>query len=283
MDIRDRITRLVTFMLILILGWILYRTLITPKRRGITSLKQNLKNIEYQISGVLGEEIDLRGGVLEAKQLEDHLKKLILKIPSERDIPDVINRFLTEVGKGLKIDYTLIQPKKLESEGRYKKLPIELEFTTSYAHFNTYLSQLSAMPEVFRIESMDMRRSPVQADRLHVHLLLSAFVMPGGVEEKVEAIAKEAYPEVPKVSPFKPKAIPLKPRVGPGIPSPGVIRTETPLTLQGIMRGDIKAAIINDTILYVDDVIEGYRVLNIRESSVVLRKGRRTKILRLKY
>jgi Tfp pilus assembly protein PilO len=271
-------------MLILLLGWILYRTLITPKRKGINALKQNLKNIEYQIGNVLGEEVELRGGALEAEELEDHLKTLILKIPSERDIPDIINRFLTQVGKGLKIDYTLIQPKKLESEGRYKKLPIELEFTTSYAHFNTYLSQLNAMPEVFRIESMDMRRSPVQADQLHVHLLLSAFVMPGGVEEKAEAIAKEAYPEAPKVSPFKPKAIPVKPKAGPSQPlSPGATETEAPLTLQGIMQGDIKAAIINDSIVYVDDVIEGYRVLNIKENSVVLRKGRRTKILRLKY
>ncbi|KPJ69000.1 hypothetical protein AMJ44_04855 [candidate division WOR-1 bacterium DG_54_3] len=282
MELRDRIIRLATFILILILGVILYRTFIIPKRKGIKSLKNNLKNIEFQMANVLGEEVALRGGAIEAEELEKTLEKLVLQIPSEKDIPKIINRFLTEVGKGLKIDYVLIQPQKLESEGRYKKLPIELEFTTTYAHFNSYLSQLKTLPEVFRIESLDMRRSPANPDQLYVHLLVSAFVMPGEVEEKIEAIGKETYPEVsPKVSPFKPVRLPQK--ITTTRERELVKGVEPTLNLQGIMRGELKAAIINDHVLYVDDTIEGYRIINIKENSVVLRKDGRIKILELKY
>lgn len=281
MDRKDRLIRLITFMLILALGWILYRAFITPKRKGIKSLRQNLKNIEFQISNVMGEEVTLRGGEQEAEQMEDYLKKLILKIPSERDVPKIIDELLNQVGKGLNIDYTLIQPKKLEREGRYKRLPIELKFTTTYSHFNAYLSQLKALPEVIRIDNLDMRRSPAASDLVEIHLRLSAFVMPGEGEEKAEAIAKEAYPEPPPISPFRPQPAPPKPK-------PVAPRTETyqeiaepSLKLQGIMRGEIKAAIINDEVVHVDSIIEGYRVINIKETSVVLRKGRRIKILKL--
>ena len=282
MELRDRIIRLATFVLILILGIILYRTFIIPKRKGIKSLKNNLKNIEFQMANVLGEEVALRGGAIEAEELEKTLEKLVLQIPSEKDIPKIINRFLTEVGKGLKIDYTLIQPQKLEPEGRYKKLPIELEFSTTYAHFNTYLSQLKALPEVFRIDSLEMRRSPADPNRLHVYLLVSAFVMPGEVEERIEAIGKETYPEVlPEISPFKPERVPKK--ITTAREKEMIKGGEPTLTLQGIMRGELKAAIINDHVLYVDDTIEGYRIINIKENSVVLKKGARIITLELKY
>jgi len=280
MDLRDRIIRLATLILILILGFVLYRTFVVPKRKGIQSLQKNLKNIELQMANVLGEEVALRGGALEAEELEKHLEKLVLQIPSERDIPKIINRLLTEVGKGLKIDYTLIQPRELETEGRYKKLPIELKFNTTYLDFTSYLTQLKNLPEVFRIESLDMRRSPTDPNQLHIHLLVSAFVMPGEVERRIEAIASpEGYPKEPKVSPFKPKRIPQKIETRREVEAQ--VGEEPPLVLQGIMRGELKAAIINDHVLYVDDTIEGYRIINIKENSVVLRKAGKLKILHL--
>jgi Tfp pilus assembly protein PilO len=282
MDVRDRITRLATFILILILGFVLYRTLITPKRQGINSLKQNLKNIELQLSSVLGEEVTLGGGEAGEEELEDYLKNLILKIPSERDIPRVINQFLTQVGKGLSVDYSLIQPRSLQPKGRYQKLPIELKFSTNYEHFNTYLSQLKALPEVFVIDSMDMRRMPGKADRLNVHLVVSAFVMPGRVESKIEAITMEAYPEEPEASPFIPRGFPPQPEAIKAPSEAAVGETQAPsFILQGIVLGEFKSAIINDRLVYVDDLIEGYRVINIKQDTVILQRGRRVIKLQL--
>jgi Tfp pilus assembly protein PilO len=289
MEAKDKIVRFVTFLLILMLGWILYRTLIVPKRLGVESMKKNLKNIDFQISTVLGEEVTLKGGAQEAEQIEEQLKQLILKIPSEKDIPKVLNKFLTEVGKGLNIDYTLIQPKKIETEGRYKRLPIELKFTATYPHFTSYLSQLKNLPEVMRIDSLDMRRSPANPNLLNVHLLISAFVIAGDVEKRAEAIAPEAYPkEVPEKSPFKPEPIPQPKKEEPAKkPSskaevaPAAEFEEPELNLQGILRGNLKAAIINDRVVYVDDLIEGYRLVNIKENSVVLKRGRKTRTLDL--
>jgi Tfp pilus assembly protein PilO len=282
MDVRDRITRLVTFVLILVLGFVLYRVLITPKRQGINSLRRNLKNIELQISGALGEEVILGTGAAGEEQLETFLQKLTLQIPSERDIPKIINKFLTEVGKGLNLDYGLIQPRSLKPKGHYKKLPIELKFSITYPQFNTYLTQLKSLPEVFVIESMDMRRMPGKADRLNVHLVVSAFVMPGAVEQKIEAITLEAYPEEPKASPFLPKAVPTKPKATEA-PSEAAVseKPASPLVLQGILLGELKSAIINDQLIYIDDLIEGYRLINIKKDSVVLQKGRSIIRLRL--
>ena len=282
MNIQEKVTRLITLLLILILGWILYQAFIVPKQAGVKSLQKSLENIDFQINSVLGGDVALRGGVTEVEQLEEHLRKLILKIPSEKDIPKTIHKFLTQVGKGLKVDYSLIQPQKIETEGRYKKLPIELKFSATYNDFNVYLSQLKALPEIFRVEKLEMRRSPGFPDRLEIDLLVSAFVMPGDVEEKVEAIAAGAPPPIREVSPFTPKTIVRKVEAAAEKPETEAEK-EPVFVLQGILQGKIKGAIINEQLVSVDDVIGGYRILNIKEDSVVLRKGSRTIILKQEY
>ncbi|MFH1347988.1 MAG: type 4a pilus biogenesis protein PilO [Candidatus Margulisiibacteriota bacterium] len=289
MYIRDRLIRISTMLLIMVLGFILYQALITPKRKGINSLNKNLRNIELQISDILGEEVVLRGGAEEEEQMQKFLDKLILQIPSEKDIPRIINQLLTNAGKGLKIEYTLIQPQKLLPKGRYKQVPIELKFITNYDHFKLYLSQLKALPEVFKIETLDMRRMPGQPDHLSVHLRVAAFVIPGIVEDKLDAMGKEPAPPPKQASPFRPKEV--KQQTSPADEPPDETPfedeiQEAPLHLQGIMQTvrdgkPIKAAIINDGIVYVDDIIEGYRVINVKENYVALKKGSKTKILKL--
>ncbi|MFC1540533.1 type 4a pilus biogenesis protein PilO [Candidatus Margulisiibacteriota bacterium] len=276
MDTRDRIIRLTTFLLILILGFVLYRGLITPKRKGINSLKRNLQNIEGQIGSVLGEEVTLGGGAASEEQMEAFLLKLTKQIPSEKDIPQILNQFLNQVGKGLNVDYSLIQPQGLKPMGRYKKLPIELKFSTTYSHLNTYLTQLKSLPEVFMIDSMDMRRMPGQSDRLQVHLMVSAFVMPGGVEKIIQAITGEALPLAPQTSPFLPHELPKKPVTDKTPSAVAVPDSPAPsFNLKGILYGELKSAIVNDRLVYVGDLIDGYEVINIRENNVVLKKGRR--------
>ena len=102
-------------------------------------------------------------------------------------------------------------------------------------------------------------------------------------ERKAEAIVN-AYPkEVPEASPFTPKRIPAPPtkKESPPLQLEAPAVGEAELHLQGIVQGEIKAALINDMIVHVDSVIEGYRVINIKTDSVVLKKGRRVKILKL--
>ena len=195
----------------------------------------------------------------------------------------------------MNIDYNLIQPKALVKEGRYKKMPIELNFATTYSSFITYLTRLRGMPEMFIIESLELKRSPANPVRLEVRLTVAAFVMPREGSDVAKAISSAPYPEVaaPAVSPFKPENKP-KPKEVKKAPTP-VVKAKEPviqkaeieLCLQGIIQtGEIKgkaikAAIINDKIMYIDDKIGGYRIVNIRADYVVLKRGRQTRKLML--
>lgn len=287
MPTQQKIIRIIVFILILVLGYILYQTLISPKQKNYYNLKKTLDNINIQKNKVLLEQKDLKDLPKESAEIERKLESLVAKIPSEQDIPKIINNLLTEAGKGLNIDYQLIEPKNVIDEKIYKRVPIELRFIITYDNFNTYLSQLKNLQETIIIESLDMQRVPQERDKLMIHLLLSSFVMPRGKEEKRDSFIREPFPEVSvtkEASPFKSIKAPEKAKKEKPKPETDkkAKKVEKPLVLQGIIGGDFKAALINDQVVYLNGVVNGYRVVEISESRVVLRKGRKTKILKTK-
>lgn len=295
MAIKEKIIKLITFVLVFVLAWILYRSMIVPKRDGLNKMKGSLKNVDFQISRVLGEEMNLSDGSVDPEKLEEHLNQLVLQIPSEKELPHIINRLLTQPGKGLDIDYNLIQPQALKKEGRYKKMPINLNFATNYSSFITYLTRLRDMPEMFIIENLSLKRSPANPVRLDVNLKVAAFVMPREGSDPAKAISTAPYPEIaiPTKSPFKPESVPKNTEMSEPTADmeaqPVSAEPEIEFYLQGIIQTgeikgqSIKAAIINDKILYIGNMISGYQVINIKTDYVVLRKGGKTLRLKLEY
>lgn len=60
------------------------------------------------------------------------------------------------------------------------------------------------------------------------------------------------------------------------------IPTETPLNLKAISYGENSVVMINDRVLMVGDVIQGYQIKRIEPRRVILSKGSETKILTLR-
>ncbi|MCU0640827.1 MAG: type 4a pilus biogenesis protein PilO [Candidatus Margulisbacteria bacterium] len=284
--LKEKIIKISTLGLILLLGFMLYRVFIIPKREGIKNLKRSLKNIEFQMNRFLGEEVAQRGGSMEKDQLEQELAKLVSRIPSERDLPRIIDQILIQAGKGLKIEYTRIEPKESKREGSYLNLPIEIEFLCSYQDLFTYLTQLKALPEVTVTNALDLRRLPDQPDRLAVRLLLSAFVVPEEEEERATAINQELPAGTPSLNPFKPRYAPAATSSAPlPVKVASTDTTSRPaevMTLEGIVKGEFSAALINGQVIYVGDKYNGYELINIRQNSAILRKGGRTITLQQK-
>ena len=294
---QDKILRIVTLLLILIFGWVSYRAIITPKREGAKSIANSLKNIDFQINRFLGEEVALRGGSMQAAELKKELEQLSAKIPSEKELPRVIDQVLTRAGQGLKISYNFIEPKKAETEGKYKRVPVELEFVASYADFNTYISQLKKLPELIRADKLRIQRLPDDPTKLSVYILLSTFFMPKEEEENQAALPKEIFAETAAdTNPFQPiKA--LLPAFTGRAANPEQFRNEggnqpesapapraSPevFVLTGVILGAVNAALINDSVVYLGDKIGNYQLVNVKERMATLKSGQRTLILKQK-
>ena len=256
-------------MIALILSYGAYNYVYKPKTKEINNLKNSLKLIDSEIKMFEGGYLLLKDLDAAKAMLNKELDEISKKIPSETATPYLINNFISIVGKGLNIDYNLIQPAGLVQEQKYKRLPLKVEFSGDYADLNTYLAQLKNLPVTIRVDSLNLRKMTGEK-KLSVSMALSAFVMPGGaVQKPLNEMQGYSYLYDPFYS-TRAKRPTLR------------IETVTGLRYSGYFMGKEIKAIINDEVLKAGESINGYRILSIHKDRIVLEKDKKRYELTIK-
>lgn len=266
MNINELLSKFQNLMIgVLVMLFLAYGTnnyIYKPKIKEVNSLKSSLKLIDSEIKTIPGGELLLKDLPAARSMVKNELDELSKKIPTDTQTPYLINNFISVVGKGLNIDYNLIQPGELAPERKYKRLPLRVEFDGNYADLNTYLAQLKKLPVTIRVDSMDLRKLS-GAKKLGVKMSLSAFVMPGGAE-KPPGKLKEQYTYY---DPFYTQ----RARSG-AAPSNAI----TGLEYSGYWLGKELKAIINDEIVGAGQRIRGFEVIRIYRDRIMLKKDNKS-------
>lgn len=259
---------IVAVLTVLLLGYGAYNYLYKPKLKEIGELKSSLKLIDNEISMIEGGPALLKDLAAAKLVVNKELEDISKKIPSESETPYLINNFISIVGKGLNIDYNLIQPSGLEPEQQYKRLPLRVEFTGDYADLNSYLAQLKKLPVTIRVDSMDLGKLS-GTNKLSVSLMLSAFVMPGGSVKPPGSLKGYSY----MFDPFYTET---------GTSEEPKMESATGLSYLGFFKGREIKAIINDEVLTEGDRIQGFKILKIYKDKVVLSRDNKVYEITLK-
>lgn len=274
----NKFENLVAFVLIVaICAFGCYQFLIRPKIREINSLNNSLRMIDSEIRSEQGGEMATKDVETARAMVQKQLADIAAKVPGEVDSPYLINNFIAVVGKGLNIDYDLIQPGEIVPEGKYKRLPLKVEFEGSYTNLNNYLAQLKNLPVTIRVDDMDLHQLG-DVDKLSVRMDLSAFVMPGGTERPDIPIppVSKANGNVFFKNPFAIKAVQPTKEV-----SQLKLEAKTPLKYTGYWIGKTVHAFVDDEVVKEGDVIEGYRVSKIYKDRVIVTKNKNSYIVPL--
>ena len=252
---------IVGILVVLILIYGTYNYIYKPKIREIKSLQNSLKLINSEIMMIQGGDLLLKDLDAARAMLKKELSEISVKIPQESETPYLINNFISVVGKGLNIDYNLIQPGDLAPEQRYKRLPLRVEFEGDYADLNSYLAQLKKLPVTIRVDTMDLHK--LTGKKLAVRMLLSAFVLPGA-KQKPPGTLSEYYTVF---DPFYSASTARVKREG------LKLEATTGLKYSGYWMGKNIKAIINDEVLTAGQSISGFEVLRIFKDRIILKKN----------
>jgi Tfp pilus assembly protein PilO len=252
---------IVAVLAVLVVSYGAYNYIYKPKLTEIEKLKSSLKLIDSEISMIEGGPALLKDLDAATAIVNKELEEISKKIPSESETPYLLNNFISIVGKGLNIDYNLIQPSNLEQEQKYKRLPLKVEFTGDYADLNSYLAQLKKLPMTIRVDSMDLGKLS-GTNKLSVSLVLSAFVMPGGTAKPAGSLKGYSYMLDPFYTDTEKVAGSDEPK----------LESATGLAYLGFFKGREVKAIINDEVLTAGNKIQGFKVLKIYKEKVVLSK-----------
>jgi Tfp pilus assembly protein PilO len=271
---------LVTALIALTVIWASYNFILKNRIKQLSSAKDLLSSIEKEINLIIPKDIIPGKDGNENKLIEKKLEETGKKLPSETSIPYLMQDFIAGSSRDLKINYDLVQPSSLVSEQKYKRLPISIELSCDFNNLNLYLMRLESLPMMVRIDQLDISKDN-NSKMLDARLMVSAFVIPdtraGSVREKV------VMPSIPKSDPFfSHKTISgatgevsaQKPRVKK--------RTKTSLLqFKGVFGDKEPLVFLNDQVVGIGGVVNGFKVIGIRENSVVVKRSGKTYTLRL--
>jgi len=260
----NKITNLLIFVVIILaLCFGAYNFIYKPTIKDINNLESSLKLIDSEIKLIEGGNLMFKSVPEARAMIKKDLDALSQKMPQETDAPYVVNKFISIVGKGLNIDYNLIQPGAIVAEENYKRLPLNVEFEGDYANLNTYLAQLKNLPVTIRVDNMDIHKQG-ETGKLGIKIGLSAFMLPGGTEKPAAAV-----PSKPSYSyGFDPFHLPVE--------SKPATKTESAvagLRYSGYWQGAQMEAIINDDIYSAGQTVRGFKVMKVYKDRVVLEKS----------
>jgi len=261
--------------------WASYTYLLKDKMKELSELKGSTESIEKQIQVLGPKDISMDSGSI-MKEINKKLSEISAKVPSEADIPYLLERFIADSLKGIEIDYTLIQPMAPVQEETFKRIPINVDMVASFEPFNLYLRRLETFPIVIRIDQMDISKSNENKQSLNIKLSLSAFVMPGAPSSTTEAPANMS--QIPNIDPFFETVFKM-PSKNEAKRVSDKTRTRTAITnlpkFKGIYKGATIKAFINDEFCAVGDSIDGFTVTKISGKYVIVTKNKISYTLKL--
>lgn len=253
--------------------WLSFSYVFSPKITEIQNLKKNLNMIDNEIKVLQGDSTIIKNGQDIRALLQKELEDLLAKIPTEDEVPYLLEEFIAKVGRGINIEYKLLKPAETQSEKDYRKLPIRIELSGQYDDFNSYLIQLKELPATLRVDRLDLRRSK-DPYRLDIALDISAFVLPGKpIRSREKNAAAPLYLKDPFILPAIeiPAAPSAKPKAASGFK----------LKLEGFWQGKEKKAFISGQAVGEGATILGYKVESISGKNVILTRNKKKYILKI--
>lgn len=280
---------------VVVLGAAEFHWMIRPRIQGLQETSRRLQTLEEEKIVLLGQQPDIRGRQATLATLKGEIGALYERLMvAEKDLLDFqdVDRLLDSLVKDrqkFEMQLNAIRPIRQQeassalAEGPgsreqpepYKKLHVQLDIYSSFKGLLDYLEFLETMRPYQQVEAVQVKVEGKDASRPHAVLLLS--VLMGDTVSEKQAQREEILALLEDVAarerkdPFltgeRPKEV---------VPAVG-------LALTGIFFEGSQpvAAMINDQVYTVGQVVQDKRIVAIGETQVFLEQGNRRFVLPL--
>lgn len=123
-------------------------------------IEQQLEEIQrkelelVQLHEVLSQVDDLDRAIAEGRELISMIEG---KLPTEQNVDEILDQvWQVTVGNGLAVKS--VKASKVEDEGLYRELPLEMVVEGSFDGFYRFLLQLENLPRITRVHEMQLER-----------------------------------------------------------------------------------------------------------------------------
>ncbi|MFH1238860.1 MAG: type 4a pilus biogenesis protein PilO, partial [bacterium] len=143
--------------------------------KSIKKTKSQLSTIEMNILAVKRAQEDIIKFETDIKTVEETLGQINEKLPSEKELPELLSKLadLASIFPGK--DYISLTPGQTDDLGQYFKLPLVINLKCSYTDLLNYLQKLENLPRLVKLETIQISPAADNPAFLMVHLELNVY------------------------------------------------------------------------------------------------------------
>lgn len=253
-----------------VVSGIIFQTGTLRQIKDISKMRNEVRfsNVEFATSKDKANELArLKIELSETESKINDYKKGILNPDETPEFLNILSKIADESG----IKFINISPKPVKDAGFCMAMPVRIEFESSYTAFIEYLFKVEQLPGLMKVDNLSSN-SAAEGQIIKAALSSIFFVnKDSGLirETKLDAISFKRYPYI-ETSPFiyaekRTRDVSLSSKKG--------------LELTAVVSGEACVCIINGQICHVEDEIDGYKVVEIRNDRVVLMDEKGDRVL----
>lgn len=156
----QKILLIVLLFLIIVGGFIYFIGM--PKKAQIDILKNNVDDLNRQITV---NEVKLRRLdqlKVENQILQARLKELQAQLPAEQEVSNLLKQISDlSVESGLEVKLWKPGPRKDDASGLYIIIPVDVEVAGGYHELGTFFDRVSKLPRIVNISNVNMEGAKV--------------------------------------------------------------------------------------------------------------------------
>ena len=200
MVVQDRKMLVVVGLLAVLVLWVYYAYILTPLVQRVWQVGGEARTLRGQLRAIeqaIVQEPQLRQ---QHRQLADEVEKLRTTLPSEEELPAVIER-LSDLASQTGVKLQLITPQRsLQGRGTgvgptpsspttspviYTEIPIDMEALAGFHQLGTFLSRIELGEQPMQLRSLHISQDAKMLRRHVVEMTLVAYVAPRAADKSL--------------------------------------------------------------------------------------------------
>ena len=139
-----------------------YYFIYDSKKENIDQLQSKLEVLQIDLKKKQAIAKNLEKFKKEVAQLNDDLKKALIKLPSKKEIPSLL-RSISRLGKESGLEFLTFTPRAEVSQGFYAEIPIDIIVLGSFYEVTVFFDKVSRLSRI--VNATNVRMTQTQSSK----------------------------------------------------------------------------------------------------------------------
>ena len=140
-----------------------------PKKRILNDKTKRLSDLRIEKNEKEAIAKNLPKFKEEVEKLDKELKKVLIKLPNEKEIP-IILKNISDLGMESGLEFLLFKPLPENRRDFYAEVPIEIKVLGSYHQSATFFDKIGSIARIINVKNVDIKSGKESGEQILLNI-----------------------------------------------------------------------------------------------------------------